>query len=116
MVLVTFLSLYPFEGDGLPYFSIPYADKIVHFIFYFVAITLGSLYIVSLKCQRAETLVKVKILSLLLIAFGMLIEVIQGTLTTSRSGDVFDAMANSIGVAMGFVIVLSRFQSQRGLK
>ncbi|WP_273272621.1 VanZ family protein [Maribacter polysiphoniae] len=116
MVFVTFSSLYSFEGDDLPTFSIPYADKIVHFTFYFVAVILGSLYFLSLNNPWAKTLVKIIKLALLLVVFGMVIEVIQGTLTVNRSGDVFDAMANSTGVAVGFIIILSQFYGQRGLK
>ncbi len=96
--------------------DIPYADKIVHFTFYFVAVILGSLYFLSLNNPWAKTLVKIIKLALLLVVFGMVIEVIQGTLTVNRSGDVFDAMANSTGVAVGFIIILSQFYGQRGLK
>lgn len=116
MVFVTFSSLYSFEGDDLPTLSIPYADKIVHFTFYFVAIILGALYFLSLDNPWAKTFVKIIKLALLLIVFGMVIEVIQGALTVNRSGDVFDAMANSAGVAVGFIVILSRFYGQRGLK
>jgi len=36
-----------------------------------------------------------------LVAMGVLIEIAQGTLTTSRSMDPWDALANTIGVALG---------------
>ncbi len=116
MVFVAFSSLYSFEGDDLPSMNIPHADKIVHFTFYFVAMILGSLFLLELKSDRKDILKKIKFLAILLILFGIIIEVIQGTLTVARSGDVLDAVANSTGVALGFIAILSIFYRQRGLK
>ena len=36
-----------------------------------------------------------------LVAMGVLIEIAQGTLTTTRSMDAWDALANTIGVTLG---------------
>ncbi len=116
MVFVTFSSLYSFSGSDLPSFDIPFMDKIVHFTFYFVGFILGSLYLMELKGGRKDILKKIKLLAISLIIFGMVIEVIQGTMTVDRSGDIYDAMANSAGVAIGFIAILSIFYGQRGLK
>lgn len=115
MVFVTFSSLYSFEKDDLSSFNIPYADKLVHFIFYFVGFVLGFLYIRQLKEYQKKNPRKIKLLAFLLIIFGILIEVIQGTLTADRFGDVFDALANTVGVAIGFLVIFRRFYGQRGL-
>lgn len=116
MVFVTFSSLYSFSGDDLPSFEIPNVDKIVHFTFYFIAFILGGLYLLETKGQRKGILKKNGVLAFSLIIYGIIIEVVQGTLTVGRSGDIFDAMANSTGVAIGFVTILSIFYRQRGLK
>ncbi len=116
MVFVTFSSLYSFEDDELGHFNIPYGDKVVHFIFYFVAAVLGSLFLVETNKEKSIPTKKGIILAFLLIFFGIIIEVIQSTLTVDRSGDVYDALANSTGVILGIVGILALFYGQRGLK
>ena len=116
MVFVTFSSLYSFEGDDLSSFNIPYADKLVHFTFYFVAVILGSLYVLQLKDRQQVILRKIGILAFFLVLFGIIIEVIQEKLTVDRFGDVIDALANTTGVIIGFMVIFNRFYKQRGLK
>lgn len=116
MVFVTFSSLYSFKDNELSNFNIPYGDKVVHFIFYFVAAVLGSLFFIETKEEKSTRIKYLKILALSLIFFGIVIEVIQGTMTVNRFGDVFDALANSIGVILGIIIIFNQYQGQRGLK
>ena len=116
MVFVTFSSLYSFEDAELSSVNIPYGDKVVHFIFYFVAAVLGSLFFIETKEVKSVLIKNLKILALLLIFFGIIIEVIQEAMTVNRSGDVFDALANSIGVILGIITIFTEFQGQRGLK
>ena len=116
MVFVTFSSLYSFEDDELGHFNIPYGDKVVHFIFYFVAAILGSLFLIERKKEKSIPTKQLTILAFSLIFFGIIIEVIQGTMTVNRSGDVFDALANSVGTILGIIAILALFYRQRGLK
>jgi len=116
MVFVTFSSLYSFEDSDLSNFNIPYGDKVVHFIFYFVAAVLGSLFFIETKEKKSIYIKYLKILALSLILFGIIIEVIQGTMTVNRSGDVFDALANSLGVILGIIGIFTQFQGRSGLK
>ncbi len=116
MMFITFFSLYSFEGGGLSMFNIPYGDKVVHFTFYFVAAVLGSLFFVKTKEEKSILIKYLKILALSLIFFGMVIEVIQEEMTVNRSGEVFDALANSIGVIFGIIAIFTQFQRQSRLK
>ena len=116
MVFVTFSSLYSFEDAELSSVNIPYGDKVVHFIFYFVAAVLGSLFFIETKEVKSVLIKNLKILALLLIFFGIIIEVIQEGMTINRSGDVFDALANSLGVILGIIGIFTKFQGQIGLK
>jgi VanZ family protein len=116
MVFVTFSSLYSFEDAELSSVNIPYGDKVVHFTFYFVAAVLGSSFIVETKEEKSKRIKYLKILALSLIFFGIVIEVVQEEMTVNRSGDVFDALANSLGVILGIIIIFTQFQGQRGLK
>jgi VanZ family protein len=44
---------------------------------------------------------------LALVLMGCAIEVAQGTLTSTRQMDVYDALANSVGVAVALVVALA---------
>ena len=56
--------------------------------------------------------------SVLVILFGMLIEVLQGTLTTYRTPDWYDILANSIGVCSALLVftLLKNFLKRLKLK
>ncbi|MGB5666904.1 MAG: VanZ family protein [Maribacter sp.] len=116
MVFITFSSLYSFEGDDFSSFNIPYGDKLVHFTFYFVAAVFGFLYLSEANNKQKPDNKIMGILLISLIFFGIIIEVIQEKLTMNRAGDVFDAMANSIGAFCGIVCILALFYWQRRLK
>ncbi|NND78499.1 MAG: VanZ family protein [Maribacter sp.] len=116
MVFVTFSSLYSFKDSEISNFNIPYADKVVHFTFYFVAAVLGSLFLNEISGEGPKRIKSLKILALSLIFFGIIIEVIQEIHTVYRSGDVFDALANGLGVIVGIIAIFTQFQRLRGLK
>ncbi|MCK5442414.1 MAG: VanZ family protein [Maribacter sp.] len=116
MVFVTFSSLYSFEGDDLSAFNIPYSDKIVHFVFYFVAATLGFLFFHEQNGTGALFRNGLMRIVFFLVFFGIIIEVVQERFTMNRSGDVFDALANSIGAISGVTAMYILFYSQRWLK
>jgi VanZ family protein len=115
MVFVTFSSLYSFEDTSVPTIQIPHLDKIVHFTFYFVAAILG-LFSFRMRIREGASLKKFMIVMLLLLViFGIIIEVIQDRYTTSRAGDVFDALANTIGTLVGVLTAKMLFSSKKGL-
>ncbi|MBT8299563.1 MAG: VanZ family protein [Maribacter sp.] len=116
MVFVTFSSLYSFKDSEISNFNIPYADKFVHFTFYFVAAVFGSLFLNEINGEGPKRIKSLKILALSLIFFGIIIEVIQEIHTVYRSGDVFDALANGLGVIVGIIAIFTQFQRLRGLK
>ncbi len=116
MVFVTYSSLYSFEDNEFGSFNIPYRDKVIHFIFYFVPTILGSLFLIERKKKKSLPTKQLTILAFSLIFFGIIIEVIQGTMTVNRSGDVYDALANSTGVILGIIGILAIFYRQRRLK
>ncbi len=116
MVFVTLFSLFYFPDDGIPFFTIPHLDKIVHFTFYFGAAISASL------CFREQTggrknLKKVLLLTAVLsIIYGIIIEVLQETLTTYRDGNLYDAIANAIGALFGIIVLWYIFSVQRRFK
>ena len=51
-----------------------------------------------------------------MICFGVIIELIQHTLTLNRMGDIFDAVANSIGALCGVGVAKHILSKGRRLK
>ncbi len=105
MVFITVLSLVSFDDDTSLDLDIPYFDKIVHFTFYFIAGALGSLFLQSL--QRGAKADSRRLLKFLLglIGYGILIEVLQDSVTTYRSAELLDILANSVGAIIGILFI-----------
>lgn len=113
LAFITYSSLSSFAGIDTGSFDIPHSDKIVHFVFYFTAALLGVFFLWE-QGQWSVKLSKALVLMFFLtIAFGMIIEVFQYSFTNDREGDIFDALANSLGSICG--IFVSNFVfSKRG--
>lgn len=50
------------------------------------------------------------------VVYGIIIEVLQYTMTENREGDFLDAMANALGGFCGAIATKWYFSTQRGLK
>lgn len=89
------------ESSSLPKFSIPLKDKFVHAFFYFVLVLVsyGSLH------QKNKNLKSVVFIALISIGIGIFIEVLQGQITTSRTFDVNDIVANIFGSFIGVLLI-----------
>lgn len=99
VVLVFVVCLVP--APDLP-LTPPGGDKLEHFLAYFLlAASAVQLY------QGRRTLWCVAIA---LVALGVAVEFAQGALTTTRSMDPWDAVADLLGVAAGFAIALTRWR------
>lgn len=80
-------------------------DKIVHFIFYFsLTITL----ITSLHVNSKMKLINNYLLTFLIVlGYGIFMEILQSFLTINRTADILDVIANSIGILVGLLIFTS---------
>jgi VanZ family protein len=90
---------------NLPDIGVSHGDKIFHFLAYGM-FTLLWVYTFILKFEWHK---KKAILFAAsgAVLYGILIEVLQGSVTTSRSFDYYDALANSLGaVAMGLILMV----------
>ncbi|MDT0689298.1 VanZ family protein [Salegentibacter sp. F188] len=103
--LITYLSLAQLGKINVGTFS-P-TDKMMHAGAYFVLVGVWQVFFI-LKSQDnqnyKQNLYKISAASIL---FGMLIEVLQGTLTSHREPDWYDILANSIGALLAVLIFLS---------
>ncbi|ATA68026.1 VanZ family protein [Capnocytophaga cynodegmi] len=108
-IVVVTLSLMP--GDSTPNLPrIPYIDKIAHFTFYFVFTVLFFLTLKN-ECKCVKKIPYIYIISALFaFLLGISIELLQKTITTTRSGDIYDVFFNSFGtiVALVFVTIINK--------
>lgn len=108
-VVVVTLSLMP--GDSTPDLPrIPYLDKVVHFTFYFVFTVLFFLTL-KYECKCVKKLAYIYAISALFaFLLGISVELLQKTITTTRSGDVYDVLFNTFGtvVALLFVTIINK--------
>jgi VanZ family protein len=102
--IVAYLSLASVDTSFSNPIKIPYKDKMIHFVFYFLFVILWNKAI-----NRSPFSLK-KNLQILIIAiiYGIILEFLQHFCTQKRTGDFFDAVANSLGALMGFVILFRK--------
>ncbi|MEO1031885.1 MAG: VanZ family protein [Bacteroidota bacterium] len=94
LVIVSLINL-----KGLPDLGSTFDDKIYHFFAYTV---LAVLWITFFKQNKERHILTVVFISL--IAFGVVLELIQHQLNPNRTYDPYDLMANCIGVLIGTLI------------
>lgn len=117
MVFVTFSSLFSFSGiDTERYITIPHFDKVVHFVFYFVACVLGVLFIREKTKEEIPSIKAIVVIGIATIIFGIIIEILQYTITVDRTGDFFDGLANSVGSLCGALLMNFLFSNKTKLK
>lgn len=90
--------------NNLPNVGIYFADKIFHFLVYAVLTMLWvNTFFYTFKCNKKQSILYASVFSIM---FGIIIEALQGRVTVSRHTDVYDAIANTLGVLIMAVILL----------
>ena len=96
LCLSTFRSLPSIEVEGF--------DKVGHLIFHIGIVSLWYLYFFSASgLQLRSSLFKAVAFSL---AFGIVIELLQGSITDTRTADIQDVFANATGSAIAALIIV----------
>ncbi len=93
-IFIAITSLVSLKGIKTVSLGISNFDKIVHFTSYFL-LTLSWFFAMQTLWKNRKTKI---ILIVSLISYGIIIEALQGGMTTHRQADVFDILANSLGV------------------
>jgi len=107
IIIIIFCSL---PNSNIPrnrIISIPHFDKIIHFGIYFI-LSLLILYETKIKIGKKKTVfIFTSIFSFVL---GLLIEIEQHYLINSRTGDLYDLIADVLGTITGiiFFVLLTR--------
>jgi len=105
LLIVCLISL-----EELPNEAVKKGDKIFHFLAYSL---LTWLWFNTLSKYFKHNTIKVIFITMVFCTlFGIIIEYLQGTLTTFRAADYKDVIANSIGVLTTAVIIMVSRKSQ----
>jgi VanZ family protein len=95
---------------NIPSFGVSFGDKIFHFLAYFVLTSLWAFaFFNNYNFKKAKAIQYAFFVS---VAFGILIEVLQETITTARSLDIYDMLANTLGASLA-VLVLKVYKFMR---
>lgn len=94
---------------SLPEIKISFFDKIVHTGAYAVLMFTGGLYFLAGRDKKDQNR-RMAVLGICLVVYGILIEVLQKVLPVNRWWEVWDILANAIGVLLG-VLVLRAFSA-----
>ena len=100
-------------GRHVPHVSIPHFDKVVHTSIYLIFAVLtyyGWIRQTSIATLHQKTILKV-ILTMAL--FGMMVEVLQETLTTDRHFEWLDELANTCGAIIGACLFTLYFRKEK---
>ena len=92
------------NAKDIPQINIPYIDKVVHIIFHFVFTTLWFLYFKKKlsSSNNVQPLIWSFVFSLL---FGISIELMQQYVTLTRSADIIDVLANTLGAILAVLVI-----------
>lgn len=89
---------------NLPDTGISFADKIFHFLAYGLLILLWYFtFLFTFNLKDRKSILYALIFS---VTFGIVIEVLQDTMTDSRALDVYDILANTLGASLVSLLLL----------
>lgn len=103
--VLIYLSL--IKLTNVPDMGVSFADKIFHFLAYFVLTLLWfAAFFHQFNIKKRKAIIYASLFS---IAFGIIIEVLQGSFTAYRVLDAYDVLANTSGVllAVFFIVILN---------
>lgn len=81
-------------------FNFKSSDKFLHILAYFV---LSSIWYFSLKEKIKKPSFKYTLIVCMII-YGIILELLQGGMTTYRTGDFYDVIANTIGIILASLL------------
>lgn len=96
--------------NGVKLINIPGFDKCIHFIWYFFLF----LFVAAgmHKWQGKLSIFSAVIILLLCITYGSVLELLQGSVFTKRSEDLYDFIANSSGAIVASIIFSFLYQKR----
>lgn len=98
---VTTLSLMTISSENGKSNVFDFNDKYVHFAFYLVFVIVWFWFLI--KTKFAKNAKNIALISAIL--YGIIMEICQGVFTTTRTPDVYDVVANTLGALTGITII-----------
>lgn len=86
--------------DNIPLSKFPFQDKGIHFTAYFILCFL--LFLMLKTYNKKQALLYSFCLALI---FGTILELLQPTVTSFRTFDPYDLIANTLGVFVAYMII-----------
>lgn len=112
--LLFFLPTWLFaSNETISEIKIPHLDKWVHGILFFMLVYLWQWYYFKLN-KHTISKSTIAVLFIILMVYGIIIEVFQELTPVSRSGDLLDFLADMLGAVLGiltFKIFKNKFHS-----
>jgi VanZ family protein len=100
-LLLLYLSLSNSEKfRDFPVIRFQYLDKLVHFGMYFI---LMSVIIIEHR-KEIRSFSNLLLISVFPLLYGILMEILQMTLTSTRSGEIMDAVFDGLGILASFLV------------
>lgn len=88
--------------NTISFLNFPYSDKLLHFSLYLVLSIF--LYASLLKNTNYTKKINIIISFIMVVSYGILMEVFQLSFTSTRSAEILDVIANSFGCFVGILI------------
>jgi VanZ family protein len=102
-LLITYLSLTNSDTfNNVSLYEVPNIDKIAHLGLYFAL--MSTIILENRKIIGNNT--QLFLIALIPLSFGILLEILQSTLTISRSGSIYDVLFNLSGIIVSVLIWL----------
>lgn len=108
-ILITVASLSSGDNFNKVQIDIPGLDKLVHLVMYSV-LSFLLLWALSKTRNHRDKFIHILVVMSVSGLYGILIEILQREMTFTRNFDVYDIIANIIGVLLGCVIYVLRFK------
>ena len=100
-LIIMYLSLTSSHTfDKVPLINIPNIDKIIHFGMYF-----GLMSVIILENRtNLRNNRRLFLTGLIPLLYGILMEILQATVTVTRTASFYDALANSSGILVSILL------------
>ncbi len=100
-LIIMYLSLTSSQTfDKIPLINIPNFDKIVHFGMYFILMSVT----IFVNRKTIKTTGHLFLVGLIPLFYGILMEILQSTLTLTRTGSFYDALFNCAGILVSILL------------
>lgn len=106
-LIIIILSVIPTDDlDSQMWSFVPYEDKIMHFIFYGIFSFLLMRAFLKYYKKTRPALILAFFTFVFIFIFGVILEIIQASLTSYREGDIMDMIFNLAGCISAILLIL----------